>query len=297
MHRTWNMSIAKMNQPEIEGWQMPLRHHLRKLSPARQRRLNHRRKFADTRSSKDRRSKTSVVVHRKKRLESECLPVSSIRMNEAPLILRPAERECEKAVFQQVLRRSWRLVLLQISRAREQLMPVGQQLSANKAGVLKNADAERKVHALRDVIDDAFGDKHLAADPWKRLLKCSNQRCQQRVRNTRGSRNAQRSGNLRKMIGRNVSNGLAHLRAPLRVLQNLRANIGQTQTARGALQKPNPKFILKLGNAAADSGRRHPQASRGLRKTVRLNHLCKDDQCVQVSHAKNYPKFRKYICR
>lgn len=67
-------------------------------------------------------------------------------------------------MIEEVARRFWRFATPHIFRTGHKLMPVGQNPSRHQRGVLKSAKPKRNIDAVRDVIDEAFGNQNLYAD-------------------------------------------------------------------------------------------------------------------------------------
>jgi len=70
--------------------------------------------------------KIDEVIHREVRIERQNFFILSIHMSKAPAIRGIPISEREQSMAEQILRRSRCLALLKISRARDELMPVGQ---------------------------------------------------------------------------------------------------------------------------------------------------------------------------
>lgn len=177
-----------MNQPEIEGWEVPSGHDLGELGSARQGRLDNRREFTDSGAGEDGWGKTGVVVHREVRFEGEGLPVSAVGAGEGPFVFGATQRECQKTVVEEVFGSPGRLVFVEVDGACEELMPVGEELPGDEAGVFEGrSDAEGEIDAFCDVIDDTFGDQDVKPHGRVRGLKGADEGREQRVRDTGGS--------------------------------------------------------------------------------------------------------------
>src|SRR5882762_5881145 len=95
-HGPRDVTIAKMDHPEMEDGEVPSRHHLDEPPVAQQLRLHQRRKVANAGARQQRGRKASVVVHREKRLECQCLLFFlSVRLSKVPAILGRPKRERE----------------------------------------------------------------------------------------------------------------------------------------------------------------------------------------------------------
>src|SRR6266851_542247 len=94
-HGPRDVTIAKMDHPEMEDGEVPSRHDLDEPPVAQQFRLHQRRKVANAGARQQRGRKASVVVHREERPERQCLLFLSVRLSEVPAILGRPKRERE----------------------------------------------------------------------------------------------------------------------------------------------------------------------------------------------------------
>src|SRR5580704_5181398 len=116
-----------MDKLEIENPQVPLRHNLDQPALPKQFGLDDWRQFSDPSPGKQRDNQSSVLVNREVRLERYRIFFLSVCMSEGPGILRGPEREGEQAVVKQVRRAPGDLCPFQVRRARNELVPVGQE--------------------------------------------------------------------------------------------------------------------------------------------------------------------------
>ena len=99
-----------MEQPQIEGSQAPVGHHLHEPPLLHQLGPNQRRKLSDACASEQRRNDPGVIVNRKVRLKAQRDDFPTVGMRKVPAVLRQPARKCEQAVLQQVQRRLGSLV-------------------------------------------------------------------------------------------------------------------------------------------------------------------------------------------
>jgi hypothetical protein len=69
-------------------------------------------------------------------------------MNKSPAILRLPVREREKPMAEQVARGLGGFVLVEIGRARKQLMPIGQDPSRHQGRIPKRTESEHQINAF-----------------------------------------------------------------------------------------------------------------------------------------------------
>src|SRR5579862_5369023 len=70
----------------------------------------------------------------------------------------------------------------------------------------------------------------------------------------------------------------------MRILQHFRADIRETQRARGALNEANAERLFEFGDAPAHGRGRHLETPRGLREAVGVHDMGEDDQRIQIRH-------------
>src|SRR5216684_3453860 len=92
-HGPRDVTVAQMNQPEMEIAEMPIRHDLDEPAVAQQLRLHQRRKVANASAREQRGRQARVVVHREERLERQCFLFLSVRVSEVPGISGRPKRE------------------------------------------------------------------------------------------------------------------------------------------------------------------------------------------------------------
>src|SRR5580658_9038670 len=168
-----------MAQREVKYREVPFRHHLDQSSRSQELRLNDRRKIANPRASQQRGRQPVVLIDRQIRLERDRRLVFSVRVNELPCVLRSPEGESEEPVRWEILRRSWRLVLLQVFGACDELMAVGQNPPRDKGRIFQLADPKGEIHAFRDLVHDPLSDKDLDVDIRKLFLESDDYRREQ----------------------------------------------------------------------------------------------------------------------
>jgi hypothetical protein len=189
---SWHISVAEVNQREILCVKAPFRHDLDEATVAYEFGLHHGRQIANTEAGQ-KRGHEAGIIHRQMRLDCHRFLVPAVDVDDGPAALGPPVGKCNQPVVDQVLRRPWRLAVLQISRARDKLMPVGENSLRDERGVSQGSQPQRDVDPVADVIDVTFGNQDFHANVGIAGLERGDQRAQQRVGNVGWRGQAQRS--------------------------------------------------------------------------------------------------------
>lgn len=86
---------------------------------------------------------------------------------------------------EQVARGLGGLVLVEIGRARKQLMPIGQDPSRHQSRIPQRTESEHQINAFHHMIDVSVGDEDVHPDIRMGGLKCVDQRHEERVGDAR----------------------------------------------------------------------------------------------------------------
>src|SRR6202035_51062 len=92
---------------------------------------------------------------------------------------------------------------------------------------------------------------------------------------------------MRQMVGSDAVDRFAEFGRVLGMLENCRANISETDLARGAFEQAHAELVFQIGHAAAHGGSWHFEAARRFGEAISFDNLRENHQRIQVRH--RYP--------